>query len=160
MDKMEIGLTENSIVRICYEENGWIAQPLICSDTVNKLVASKLVQKVKQGKEKDCLCTLTPDGRSCLANFYSRIPESQRQEISEFVKTNRMDYKRRQVYKHTYYKNSDGTYTVVLKIVEPAVTVLELKLNVANNKTAKFIHQNWEKNAAMFYMSLLEQLAD
>ncbi len=160
MDKMDIGLTESSIVKICYEENGWIKQPLICNDTVNRLVASKLILKVRQGREKDCLCTLTPDGRTCLANFYTRIPESLRQDISEFVKVNRMDYKRKQVYKHTYFKNSDGTYTVQLKIVEPAVTVLNLELNVANNKTAKYIHQNWEKMAASFYMNLLEQLTE
>ena len=114
-------------------------------DAIDKLAKSNFIHKVDRGREK--LYSMTPDGRACLANFYSRIPESLRQEISDYVKANRMSYKRRQEYKHTYYKNKDGTYTVWLRVV-------------ANNRTAKYIHENWEKNAASIYLMLHDRLTE
>lgn len=71
-----------------------------------------------------------------------------------------MSYKRRQEYKHTYYKNKDGTYTVWLRVVEPSSTLLDLKFVVANNRTAKYIHENWEKNAASIYLMLHDRLTE
>lgn len=156
-DKMDIALDEKTIISICYTQNGWM-MPLYCMDAIQKLVKSNFIHQVSRGREK--IYSLTPDGRVCLANFYSRIPESLRQDISDYVKKNRMSYKRQQEYTHTYYKNSDGTYTVLLRIVEPSSTLMELKFVVANNKTAKYIHQNWEKKAASVYMSLHDQLIE
>ena len=144
-DKMGIALDEKTIINICYTQNGWM-MPLYC------------MEATPRGREK--LYSLTPDGRVCLANFYSRIPESLRQQISDYVKENRMSYKRQQEYSHTYYKNSDGTYTVWLKIVEPSQTLLDLKFVVANNKTAKYVHENWEKKAASIYLMLHDQLIE
>ena len=71
-----------------------------------------------------------------------------------------MSFKRQQEYVHTYYKNYDGTYTVWLRIVEPSATLLDLKFVVANNKTAKYIHENWEKKAASIYLMLHDQLTE
>ena len=67
---------------------------------------------------------------------------------------------RSQEYKHTYYKNADGTYTVWLRIVSPSSTLMDLKLVVANNRTAKYIHENWRSNAANIYLMLQEHLIE
>jgi len=156
-DKMDIALDYNSIINICYTQTNWI-MPLYCMDAIDKLVKANFIHAVSRGREK--LYTMTPDGRTCLANFYSRIPESLRQEISDYVKENRMSFKRRQEYMHTYYKNKDGTYTVWLRVVEPSSTLLDLKFVVANNRTAKYIHENWEKKAASIYLLLHDQLTE
>ena len=156
-DKMDIALDEKTIIIICYTDNGWI-MPIYCMDTIQKLVKANFIHQVSRGGDK--LYTLTPDGRGCLANFYSRIPESLRQEISDYVKKNRLRFKQEQEYKHTYYKNADGTYTVWLRIVSPSSTLMDLKLVVANNRTAKYIHENWRSNAANIYLMLQEHLIE
>lgn len=156
-DKMDIALDYNSIINICYTQTNWI-MPLYLMDAISKLVKANFIHAVSRGHEK--LYTMTPDGRTCLANFYSRIPESLRQEISDYVKENRMSFKRKQEYMHTYYKNKDGTYTVWLRVVEPSSTLLDLKFVVANNRTAKYIHENWEKKAASIYLLLHDQLTE
>jgi len=156
-DKMDIALDEKTIINICYTQNNWM-MPLYCMDAIQKLVKANFIHQISRGREK--LYTLTADGRVCLANFYSRIPESLRRDISEYVKENRMSYKRQQEYMHTYYKNKDGTYTVWLRIVEPTSTPMELKFVVANNRTAKYIHENWEKKAANIYLLLHDQLIE
>ncbi len=156
-DKMEIALDEKTILNICYVQNGWM-EPILCLDAIQRLVKTNFIHQVSRGREK--LYSMTPDGAACLANFYKRIPESRRQEISTYCKNNRMSFKRKQEYMHTYYKNKDGTYTVWLRIVEPAATVMDLKFVVANNKTAKNIHENWEKKASDIYVMLRDQLVE
>ncbi|MCH5160445.1 MAG: DUF4364 family protein [Clostridiales bacterium] len=156
-DKMDIALSEKTIINICYTQNGWM-MPIYCMDAIQKLVKANFIHPTTRGREK--MYTLTPDGRVCLANFYSRLPESLRQEISDYVKTNRMSFKRQQEYMHTYYKNNDGTYTVWLRIVEPSSTLLDLKFVVPNNRTAKNIHENWEKKASNVYLMLHDQLVE
>ena len=156
-DKMGIALDEKTIINICYTQNSWM-MPLYCMDAMQKLVKEKFISQVSRGKDK--LYTLTQDGRNCLGNFYSRIPESLRREIDGYVRANRMAFKRQQEYAHTYFKNSDGTYTVWLRIVEPSATLMDLKFVVANNKTAKYIHENWENKAANVYQMLHDQLVE
>ena len=71
-----------------------------------------------------------------------------------------MTFRRKQEYSGTYYKNADGTYTVILKIVDPIQTTLEVKLNVANRHTAKNVYEKWKDKAAQVYSSLQEALID
>lgn len=156
-DKMDIALDEKTIIYICYSQTNWI-MPIYCIDTLHRLLKSGMIHQNVQGNEK--LFTLTPLGRSSLANFYVRIPESLRREISEYCNENRMKFKRRQEYFHTYYKNKDGTYTVWLRIIEPNATLLDLKFVVSNARTAKYVHEHWEDNAADIYMLLHDKLVD
>ena len=158
-DKMDIALDEKTILNICYTQNGWM-MPLYCLDTIQKLAKSNFIHQISRGKEKNKLYALTPDGRVCLANFYSRIPESLRQEISDYVKKNFGTLRRQQEYIHTYRKLSNGTYEVWLRVVEPSGTLMDLKFVVSNNKTAKYIHENWEKKAANIYLMLHDQLTE
>ena len=90
----------------------------------------------------------------------TRIPSTLRSEITEYVKENRMAYRRKQEYYRNYYKNNDGTYTVHMKIVDPVQTTLELKLNVTNRETAKAVYNKWEEKAAQIYYFLHEELID
>ncbi len=158
-DKMDIALDDSTVLNICCVQNSWLA-PIFCMDALQKLVKSNFINKISRGRKQNPLYTLTSDGRVCLANFYPRIPESMRQEISDYVRENRMAFKRQQEYTHTYYKNYDGTYTVWLRIKDPSATLLDLKFVVANHKTAKYIHENWEKKAANVYLMLRDQLLE
>ena len=83
-----------------------------------------------------------------------------RESISEFIKANRMKYRRRQEYITDYFKNADGSYTVVLKIIEPAQPVLEVKMTVPSRHTAKWINKQWEERAPQVYATLYDMLVD
>ena len=96
----------------------------------------------------------------CLSHFYTRIPSSLRAEITDYIKENRMSFRRKQEYFRNYYKNADGSYTVQLKIMDPTQTMLEIKLNVSNRHVAKLVYNKWEEKAAQIFYSLHEQLID
>lgn len=156
-DKMEVPLSENTVLDMCCSSNNWIAY-MDCQPVLNQLLDCGWIYNI--GNDNETLYTITPDGRICLANFFINIPASIREEISIFVKNNRAKYRRKQECVADYFMNKDGTYTVYLKIIEPAQPVLELKLVVPDRQTAKDIYKKWEEKAGAFYRSVYENLVD
>ena len=156
-DKMDFPVMEDTLLNICSMGNPWIPW-MECKETVSQLLdAGFIFQSVHENK---IYYSMTPDGRACLSHFYTRIPSSLRSEITEYVKENRLSYRRKQEYFRNYYKNADGSYTVQLKIMDPTQTTLEIKLNVSNRQTAKAVYNKWEDKAAQVFYSLHEQLID
>ena len=121
-DKMESALSERTLVDMCATSNDWINY-MDCVMMISQLLEDGFICTVETND--DTLYTITPDGRSCLANFYINIPKSVREEIAVFVKNNSAKYRNRQECKSDYYQNKDGTYTVFLRILAP-VHVLAL----------------------------------
>ena len=156
-DKMECPLTENTIIDMCCSSNNWISY-MDCKPIINQLLEHGFIYRVSQGGEP--LYSITPDGRVCLADFFVQIPTSMREDISHFVKVNRTKYRKKQEFTADYYMNKDGTYTVNLKIVEPAHPLFELKMVVPNRLTAKNIYKKWEEKGGDVYGLVYDNLVD
>jgi predicted transcriptional regulator len=156
-EAMDIPITSNTIIEMCTSRNTWLTY-MDCTLTISQLIEAGFIHQFS--REKNSYYNITPDGRSCLDHFYTRIPASRRTEITEYVKGNRMIYRRKQEYYRNYFKNADGTYTVQLKIIDPVQTTLEIKLIVSNRNTAKAVYNKWEDRAAQIYYTLHEELID
>ena len=137
LDKMEIPLTENSILEICSSQNNWVNW-MECKDLLSQLIVSKFVYKPNTDSNESRY-NITVAGRECLSQFYTRIPVSLRDAISQFAQDNKMQFKRNQEYIAKSYKNEDGSYTVELKILEPLTTEsifsLAIKTDTRHNAT-------------------------
>jgi len=157
-DKMEVPMSENTIIDMCCSTNNWINQ-FECRPLLMQLINAGFLCKIS-GSHSEELYAITPEGRLCLAHFFIRISSSLREQISEFIKHNRSKYRRKQDYITDYYKNVDNTYTVVLKIVEPTAPVLEIKITVPSRHSAKWINKQWENKAAQVYATLYDMLVD
>ena len=157
-DKMEMPLTETTITDICCNHNAWVSY-LTCKEVLLDLIESGFILESSNSTDEKYY-TITSDGVDCVFYFYMRIPTSVREEIDKFVKANRITFRRRQEYFRDYYKNSDGTYTVLMKIVDPMGTKLELKLNAPNRAAAKLIYKRWEDKASQVYSSIYDILID
>jgi len=154
---MDFPVMEDNILNISTQSNNWIPW-MECKETIAQLLESGFIfQSIHENK---IYYSITPDGRTCLSHFYTRVPTSLRSEITEYIKDNRMDFRRKQEYFRNYYRNSDGTYTVELKIANLGQTAMELKLNVATRHTAKLVYTKWDEKAAQIYYLLHEQLID
>lgn len=156
-DKMEVPLSENTLLDMCCSSNNWIAY-MDCQPILNQLIEHGFIYDISGSGEP--MYTITTDGRVCLANFFVKIPASVREEISLFIKANRLKYRRRQECVADYYMNKDGTYTVYLKIIEPVQPLLELKFVVPNRQAAKDIYKKWEEKAANVYSIIYDNLVD
>ena len=160
LDKMEIPLTEDSILDICSVKNDWITNYMDCKAIIHDLVASKLLYKMgdaEQGKE---LFNLTYEGRECLSYLYRRIPFETRESISQYLQANKLNVKSSQEYSATYSKNDDGSYNVTLKIYEPLITVpmFELKIKAPSRQSANEAIHKWKSQAPIIYESIYENL--
>lgn len=156
LDKMECDLTEDTIVDMCYYQNKWVSY-FTCKIALSELSKSGYVQEVKS-VQQDKYYKITNEGRSCLSYFFDEIPTSLKENIAEFIHENKIIYKRKQEYFSDIIKNKDGSYTVILKIIEPTSTDLEIKLNASDHKTAKEIQKNWEEHASKVYASIYDTL--
>src|SRR5574344_1228830 len=87
MDKMEIPLTEDSIIDICTSRNEWLKY-MDCKDVMWQLLDVGYIAKT--ANEDVPRYNITNEGRNCLSNFYLKIPSSTREEITVFAKENRM----------------------------------------------------------------------
>ncbi|MDR1093676.1 MAG: DUF4364 family protein [Clostridiales bacterium] len=159
-DKMEIPLTENTIIEMCSSRSTPWINYMECKQAMAQLLEAGFIYCPTSNANKENYYTITPDGRVCLAHFFIRIPTSLRGEITDYIRENRMNFRRKQEYFRDYYKNADGTYTVKLRIHDPVQTVLEIQLNVANRFIAKSVYQKWEEKAAAVYSLLHEQLIE
>ena len=159
MDKMEVSLEEDILTDLCTGEHNWMNY-MDCKDAICDLEDVGFLHKRTVANKT--IYDITPDGRMCLANFYTRIPISMREEINNVIKTHRMDYRRRQEYRSDYFKNNDGTYTVILKILkmESGLPLVELRMVVESRENAAFIHKNWENRAGAVYGALCDNLLD
>lgn len=151
LDKMEIPLTENSILEICSSQNKWVNY-MDCKDLLYQLLKAKFVYKPNTANNESRY-NITYAGRDCLSQFFTRIPVSLRDEIGKFASENKMQFKRNQEYVGNYYKNIDGSYTVELKIVEPLTTESLFKVAVKTDTRHNAIvaTQRWRELAASIY---------
>ena len=159
LDKMETALTEATILDLCSYKNNWI-DFTNCKQTLYDVVQNNFVYKsVPMGGGAE-LYDLTAEGRWCLKNFYARIPSSVRQIIADDIKKKRIEDRRRQDYIATYEPCPDGSYDVILKIVEPTKTTLEIKFNVMTRNIAKYIERTWQDKAPTVYGKISDTLID
>ncbi|MEG1395282.1 MAG: DUF4364 family protein [Clostridia bacterium] len=156
-DKMDVPLQENVILDMT-TENDWINY-IECKESLCDLIKTSFITNMAP-RNATPRYAITSDGRECLDSFYIQIPSSVRDTITENIKENRMQYRKKQDYFSDYYKNADGTYTVVLKIDSTTVPLMELKLNIQSRHTAKWIFKNWIDKAALVYEFIQENLVE
>ncbi len=158
MEKMEIPLTEKSIVDICAVRNHWINY-MDCIDLIYQLSEEKLIYKLISSSNEQRF-NLTVEGRECLSLFYARVPFSLREEISEYTKNNRVQIKTSQEYECDYRKNTDGSYTVSLKIFEPMMpeSMFSMEIKAPSRQAAEEACLRWKKEAPTVYEYIFDLL--
>lgn len=159
MEKMEIPLTKNSILDICSLKNDWNIGYMECVAIISELTDSNFLYKT-ENVENDEMFNITYEGRDCLAQLYPRIPYDLREKITEYVKANKLSVKKSQEYTSTYTKNEDGSYTVTMRIYEPAVTspMFEVKIKAPSRQSAIEADTKWKKQAPNIYEHIYETI--
>jgi len=160
LDKMEIPLTENSILEICSSQNNWINW-MSCKDLLSQLIDAKFVYKPNTNSDESRY-NITVSGRGCLSQFYTKIPASLRDNIAKFAEENKMQFKRNQEYIAKSYKNEDGSYTVDLKILEPLTTesIFTLSIKTDTRHNATIACKKWRETAANVYEYIYSKIIE
>ena len=127
LDKMEVPLQEDVILDMI-TENNWLTY-MDCKVALTDLIKNDMITNMAT---KGCnpRYSITSDSREGLKHYFVEIPSSVRENIAEVVKLNKLKYRKKQDYFSDYFKNADGTYTVVLRIDSTSSSLMELKLVV------------------------------
>ncbi|MDE6189404.1 MAG: DUF4364 family protein [Clostridia bacterium] len=157
LDKMEVALQEGVILDMV-TENDWLGY-MDCKIALTDLIKNNMITNVAT---KGCnpRYAITSDSREGLKHYFVEIPSSLRENIAEVIKLNKIKYRKKQDYFSDYYKNSDGTYTVILKIESTNTPLMDLKLVVQNHNKAKWLFKNWSEKASSLYEFILENLIE
>lgn len=160
LDKMEIPLTENSIIDICTNKNDWLNY-MDCKDVMWQLIDVKFIYKTIDS-DSECRYNITVSGRNCLSHFFQKIPSSMREEITTFAKANRMNFKKAQEYVGKFLKNKDGSYLCTLQIKDPleGKNIFEIKVIMQTNAQATKVCKKWKDKAPNIYETIYELLTD
>jgi len=157
-EKMEFPLTEQSLSETIVINPSWLSY-IDYREVLYQLSESRFVHRTRNGS--DLIYHLTPQGRQALSHFYTKIPASIREEITDYAKENRGRLKRSQEYIYDYYKNSDGTYMVLLRIKEQSTeNLLEIRLKTGTRANAIRAAGKWKEKAPLVYEAILNTLID
>ena len=160
LEKIEIPLSENSILDICSSRNNWINY-MECKEILYQLKAVNFIYSVDQTEEEPRY-NIAMEGRNCLLHFYRRIPLGMREEITEFTKQNRMAFKRSQEYISDYEKMDDGSYNLKLKIRSPmdSEPMFKMELRAPSRTSAINACKLWREKAPTIYETVYESLIE
>ncbi len=158
LDKMEMPLTESSIIEICSVKNNWVNY-MDCLDLLYQLTEAKLIYKT-ECKEKEMRYSLTFEGRECLSYFYKRIPMNLREEITQYSKANRLSIKQAQEYYANYADADDGSYLVTLRIYESLISapLFEINIKAPTRQSAEEACKKWKQSAPSIYEHIFDSL--
>jgi len=152
LEQIEIPLTEQSILDICTTRNDWINY-MECVSVFHDLLRDGFIYSLDEEENKRCRYSLTAKGRSALGIYYEEIADNTREQISNFCKINRMYFKRLQEYVADFSKAEDGSYMVVLRIIETTSSepMFEIKINLQTRAEAVKAVEIWTTKAPTFY---------
>lgn len=158
LENMEMPLTESSIIDICTNQNQWLNY-MKCKDALFQLMETNFVY-VSGVQDNEERYTISIDGRKCLKHFYDIIPAMLMNQIKDYIKHNRLHFKKSQEYVADYSKNNDGTYLLVLKIRSDNVNypVFEVKIATSSRQQAIEACKRWRENAHLVYEQVYEGL--
>lgn len=156
LDSIEIPLSMDTLTDICYGNN-WV-EYMDFKQCVYDLIESNFIVNISKNATK--LYVLSSDGKDCLRHFFTEIPLSKRDAIKTHIRENRANYRRKQDYFSDYYRNDDGSFTVVMRINTPSQPLMDLKLCVQSKATAKWLYKSWINKAPIIYEMLNQYLVE
>ncbi len=160
LEKIEIPLSENSILDICSSRNNWINY-MECKEILLSLLEVGFIYNIDQNND-EARYNITYEGRNCLSHFYRRIPISLREEITDFTKQNRLYLKRSQEYIADYEKLEDGSYNLKLKIRSPfdSEPMFNIEFRAPSRSSAINAVKLWREKAPSIYENVYESLIE
>lgn len=160
LDKYETPINQELLMQMCCVENNWI--PYFCFDHfIEQLAGARFIfRKPDQHNKDDYLLTISEDGKVCLSYFYSSIFKSVRDDVAEYIKNNKLEYRKKQEFICTTEENSDGTYLVNCMVLNGEMTMFELRFTVPTKTKADNIALKWQTSAPEVYRIYVDMLID
>jgi len=160
LNKMDIPLTESTIIEICTSQNDWLSY-MECKDIMWGLKEKGFIE-YEEPLTEESIVKITLNGIACLSHFYRMIPADLRESVSKFVQSERMNIKKSQEYQSDYTRLPCGNYRVNLKIKDATAggNLLELNFKTRERSSAMAATKKWREKAPSAYAFVVENLGE
>ena len=101
---------------------------------------------------------ITSAGEEALSYFENRIPYAIKEDILQYLKTERIKVKNESEIYADYYNRDANWYTVQCIIKDRKDTLIDLKFDVPTKTQAETICNNWRSKSSGIYEYLINQL--
>lgn len=155
-DRIEFPLSNPQITQFVLEND--IMNYFMLQQYLGELKDSGFI--IEKQKDSEYIFIITERGKSTLSYFVNRIPKSQIERIDQLLNIQKEKLIKNTEIKADYIKLKDNEYLVRLDVIEKDISIINLKLNVANNKQAKQICEKWRENAPSLYGQIINLLIE
>ncbi len=114
----------------------------------------------KQPHPLGTLYALTGKGRDTLTLFPNRIPHSRIQTLDMRAERWRVRFRREKQMLSGFERESDGSYSVRLRLLEKDSELLNLQVNVPTHKIAERFCDAWIAQASSIYTHIMRSLGE
>ena len=101
---------------------------------------------------------LTSEGTETIGFFYTKISQSIRDDIDNYIKANKYELKSEAGTTADYYKNTNGEYTVHCQVKEGASTLIEINVSVPSEDIADKMCSNWKDASQDIYDFIMHKM--
>lgn len=102
--------------------------------------------------------TLTEEGKSTISFFDKQISDSIKKDVNDYLKEHAVELRNEVAVTGQYQKVSAKSYETILRATERGDLLLELKLQVPDEKTATAICEQWQKKNEDIYALIMKEL--
>lgn len=160
LEKLEMPINEDILLQMCSLDNDWI--PYLCfSQYVSELAGAGFINRyADEMSGKDYVLSLSEDGKVCLSHFFNDIYKSVRDDVTAYIRNNKLLYRKKQEFSCNYVRLADGTYKVTCAVLNVESPVFEVTFNVPTLAKAIAIRNKWQGKATDFYRVYTDLLID
>lgn len=160
LEKLEMPINEDILLQMCSLDNDWI--PYLCfSRYIAELAGAGFVNRhPDEITGKDFVLSLSEDGKVCLSHFYNEIYKSVRDDVTAYIRNNRLLYRKKQEFSCTYRREEDGNFKVTCAVLNVDSPVFEITFTVPTLTKAIEIRNKWQTKATDFYKLYTDMLID
>ncbi len=160
LEKCEMAIKEDILCTMCCTDNNWI--PYFCfGHFVEELTTTEFISVLNDPLAPgEKLLSITEKGKVCLNFFYSNIFRSLRDDASEYIRENKIKYRRMQEYVCQTEELPGGTFRVHLKALNGTQVMFELSFEVPTKRKADSIAVKWRENAPKVYENYRDLMID
>ena len=101
---------------------------------------------------------ITDSGEEALSYFENRLPYAIKQDILDYLKSEKINVKNESEIYADYYYNDSNWYTVQCIIKDRKEVLMDLKFDVPTKSQAETICNNWRTKSSSIYEYLVNQL--
>ena len=125
---------------------------------LSELKDSKFI--IEEFKDKEHIFTITNMVKNTLNYFTDHIPESKIEHVNKLLNIRKEKLILNAQITADYIKLKNNEYLARLKATEKDLPIINLELNVVNNRQAKQICEKWLENAPSFYNRIINMLIE